>query len=199
MFRQRVPDPRGVPGAGLPRRGALAVLLLVLVDDEILAEDGQVENRVLSVPAGLPTSSLTEAGNFLNARISGKTLAELVEGSGLVKPTCRRILLALMEAGFVDLARFGLARNLKPVEKVFQPDALPEVYIKGAATEDERYYVPFTETVSSRPLWISPSCTMRAASAMDVPAWKRGPMSSRTRSTSRSRVSTSATSRILLL
>ncbi len=27
----------------------------------------------------------------------------------------------------------------------------------NAATDDERYYVPFTETVSSRPLWISPS------------------------------------------
>jgi heat-inducible transcriptional repressor len=43
----------------------------------LVAEDGQVENRVLNVPAGLPTSSLTEAGNFLNARIRGKTLAEL--------------------------------------------------------------------------------------------------------------------------
>src|SRR5262249_59078726 len=43
----------------------------------LVAEDGQVENRVLIVPAGLPTSSLTEAGNFLNARIRGKTLAEL--------------------------------------------------------------------------------------------------------------------------
>ena len=43
----------------------------------LVAEDGQVENRVLNVPAGLPTSSLTEASNFLNARIRGKTLAEL--------------------------------------------------------------------------------------------------------------------------
>ncbi|HET7850504.1 MAG TPA: heat-inducible transcriptional repressor HrcA [Pseudolabrys sp.] len=43
----------------------------------LVAEDGQVENRVLNVPAGLPTSALTEAGNFLNARIRGKTLAEL--------------------------------------------------------------------------------------------------------------------------
>lgn len=43
----------------------------------LVAEDGQVENRVLNVPVGLPTSSLTEAGNFLNARIRGKTLAEL--------------------------------------------------------------------------------------------------------------------------
>ena len=42
----------------------------------LVAEDGQVENRVLTVPAGLPTSALTEASNFLNARIRGKTLAE---------------------------------------------------------------------------------------------------------------------------
>ena len=43
----------------------------------LVAEDGQVENRVLNVSAGLPTSALIEAGNFLNARIRGKTLAEL--------------------------------------------------------------------------------------------------------------------------
>ena len=42
----------------------------------LVAEDGQVENRVLNVPVGLPTSALTEASNFLNARIRGKTLAE---------------------------------------------------------------------------------------------------------------------------
>ncbi len=43
----------------------------------LVAEDGQVENRVLNVPAGVPTSALVEAGNFLNAHIHGKTLAEL--------------------------------------------------------------------------------------------------------------------------
>jgi heat-inducible transcriptional repressor len=43
----------------------------------LVAEDGQVENRVLNVPTGLPTSALIEAGNFLNARIRGKTLADL--------------------------------------------------------------------------------------------------------------------------
>jgi 2,4'-dihydroxyacetophenone dioxygenase len=47
-------------------------------------------------------------------------------------------------------------RSLKPIERVFQPDALPEAYIPNAATDDERYYVPFSETVFSRPLWISP-------------------------------------------
>ncbi len=42
----------------------------------LVGEDGQVENRVLNVPTGLPTSALTEASNYLNAHIRGKTLAE---------------------------------------------------------------------------------------------------------------------------
>ena len=42
----------------------------------LVAEDGQVENRVLNVPVGLPTSALTEASNFLNAHIRGRTIAE---------------------------------------------------------------------------------------------------------------------------
>jgi heat-inducible transcriptional repressor len=42
----------------------------------LVTEDGQVENRVLPLPVGLPTSALNEATNFLNAHIAGKTLAE---------------------------------------------------------------------------------------------------------------------------
>jgi heat-inducible transcriptional repressor len=42
----------------------------------LVAEDGQVENRILNLPVGLPTSTLTEAANFLNAHIRGKTLAD---------------------------------------------------------------------------------------------------------------------------
>src|SRR6516162_10062743 len=42
----------------------------------LVAEDGQVENRLLGLPVGLPTSVLTEATNFLNSHIRGKTLAE---------------------------------------------------------------------------------------------------------------------------
>jgi heat-inducible transcriptional repressor len=43
----------------------------------MVGEDGQVENRILPLPIGLPASALTEASNFLNARIRGKTLAEV--------------------------------------------------------------------------------------------------------------------------
>jgi heat-inducible transcriptional repressor len=39
-------------------------------------EGGQVENRVIEVPAGLPPSALTQASNYLNARLAGRTLEE---------------------------------------------------------------------------------------------------------------------------
>jgi heat-inducible transcriptional repressor len=42
----------------------------------LVSEDGQVENRVISVPVGLPVASLIEASNFINARVRGRTLAE---------------------------------------------------------------------------------------------------------------------------
>jgi heat-inducible transcriptional repressor len=43
----------------------------------LVAEEGTVENRIVDVPIGLPTSALVEATNYLNARIQGRTLADL--------------------------------------------------------------------------------------------------------------------------
>lgn len=43
----------------------------------LVSEDGNVENRILAIPRDLPASALVEAGNYLNARIRGRTLAEL--------------------------------------------------------------------------------------------------------------------------
>ena len=39
-------------------------------------EDGTVENRLIRLPAGVTPSALTEASNFLNTRLRGRTLAE---------------------------------------------------------------------------------------------------------------------------
>jgi len=39
----------------------------------LVGEDGQVENRVLTLAAGGAELALTEASNFLNARIRGRT------------------------------------------------------------------------------------------------------------------------------
>ena len=50
-----------------PRR-----VLVVLV-----GEDGNVENRVFELDEDIPASALIEAANYLNARVTGKTLTEV--------------------------------------------------------------------------------------------------------------------------
>ncbi len=48
--------------------------LLVLV-----AENGDVENRIIDVPAGMTPSALTRATNYLNSRLTGRTLDEALK------------------------------------------------------------------------------------------------------------------------
>jgi heat-inducible transcriptional repressor len=40
----------------------------------MVGEDGQVENRLIETPVGLPASALSEASNYLNARLRGRTI-----------------------------------------------------------------------------------------------------------------------------
>jgi len=42
----------------------------------LVGEDGQVENRVVELPAAASPSSLEAAGNYLSSRLGGRTLAE---------------------------------------------------------------------------------------------------------------------------
>lgn len=58
---------RQVEFVNLGQGQALAVLV---------SDDGDVENRIVTLPKGLPLSSLTEATNYINARVGGLTLAE---------------------------------------------------------------------------------------------------------------------------
>jgi heat-inducible transcriptional repressor len=54
----------------VPLDAARALVVLV-------SADGQVENRLVSLPVGLPPSALTEATNYLNARLAGRNLSEI--------------------------------------------------------------------------------------------------------------------------
>ena len=40
----------------------------------MVSEDGQVENRVIDTPVGLPVSAMQEASNYLGARLRGRTI-----------------------------------------------------------------------------------------------------------------------------
>lgn len=42
----------------------------------LVTEDGNVENRLIEVPVGIPGSALTEATNYLNAQLIGRTVSE---------------------------------------------------------------------------------------------------------------------------
>lgn len=45
----------------------------------VVADNGLVENRVIDVPLGMSPSTLVEAGNYLTARLAGRSLDEALE------------------------------------------------------------------------------------------------------------------------
>jgi heat-inducible transcriptional repressor len=63
------------------RETRLAQMNLVQLDSQralvvLVGADGNVENRLLDLAAGIPASALQEASNYINARLAGRTLAE---------------------------------------------------------------------------------------------------------------------------
>lgn len=72
----------------------------------LVAEDGSVENRILTVPAGLPASALVEAANFLNTHIRGRTLIEARDALntrlGETRSELDDLTRRLVEAGLAD-------------------------------------------------------------------------------------------------
>lgn len=74
----------------------------------MVADDGSVENRVLALPPGLPASALTEASNFLNARLKGRTLeavrAELETRRADVQRELDELTARLVDAGLATWA-----------------------------------------------------------------------------------------------
>ncbi|HJW79852.1 MAG TPA: heat-inducible transcriptional repressor HrcA [Beijerinckiaceae bacterium] len=82
----------------------------------LVSEDGSIENRLVDLPPGLPPSGLTEAGNFLNARIRGRTLAEIKSEIEVRRTEMERELDAitarLVEAGVATSSGPAEARHL---------------------------------------------------------------------------------------
>jgi len=74
--------------------------LAVLVGDH-----NQVENRIIELPAGVTSSQLTEAANFLNAHLTGQTLPDLRDQLKKLKDRVQGELYALSQ----DLVERGLA------------------------------------------------------------------------------------------
>jgi len=77
----------------------------------LVADDGSVENRILALPPGLPASALTEASNYLNHRLAGRTIGELraeIERDRLTMQAEMDSLSArLVESGLASLSQSG--------------------------------------------------------------------------------------------
>ena len=71
----------------------------------LVGEDGQVENRVVELPAAASPSSLEAAGNYLSSRLGGRTLAE---AAAVVRGEIASGRSAL-DAASLDLVTRGLA------------------------------------------------------------------------------------------
>jgi heat-inducible transcriptional repressor len=80
---------------------ALSAQILAIIVDE----DGMVENRLFTLPTSLTASTLTEATNFLNNRLRGRTLAEAREAA-LSEVDAGR---AALDVAAASLVRAGLA------------------------------------------------------------------------------------------
>jgi heat-inducible transcriptional repressor len=82
---------------------------------------GDVENRLIELPAGLPPTALTQAANFLNHHMTGRTLGE-VERSILAEMEESRHELDGLAAELVRLGVADLARSA---------GGLPQLIVKG--------------------------------------------------------------------
>ena len=82
----------------------------------LVAEDGQVENRVLDLPEGLPASALSEASNYLTSRIRGRTLgevrAEVEQARALAERELDAVTARLVEAGLASWGGEAESRQL---------------------------------------------------------------------------------------
>lgn len=71
----------------------------------LVTENGDVENRLIRVPAGLPQTALIEAGNYLATRMKGKTLQD---ASRVVREEISNHK-AQLDSAAADLVERGLA------------------------------------------------------------------------------------------
>ncbi|MCC0030730.1 MAG: heat-inducible transcriptional repressor HrcA [Brucellaceae bacterium] len=87
-----------------------------------VSQNGDVENRVLDLPAGVTTSQLVEATNYLNAHVRGRTLGEIRQEMQRLHESTKEELDVLSR----DLIERGLA-----VRAGDNSDAMPRLIVRG--------------------------------------------------------------------
>ncbi len=89
----------------------------------LVGDDGSIENRVVTLPAGMRPDDLTQACNYMSARLTGLTLADAQQRIARELNSGR----AALDAASRDLVERGLAVWTKDGE------ARPVLIVRGAA------------------------------------------------------------------
>lgn len=89
----------------------------------LVGDDGSVENRVVTIPRGTTPLALAEAGNFITARLAGRTLAEAA--TALAGEIARER--ATLDRVSSDLVRRGIAMWTEDTAQ------RPVLIVRGAA------------------------------------------------------------------
>ena len=94
----------------------------------IVGEDGQVENRLIDTPSGLPASALSEASNYLNAHLRGRTI-DAARGEIAKQLESER---AELDALTAKIVSEGLATLAEPAGAVHQAEE-KVLIVRGAS------------------------------------------------------------------
>ncbi len=82
----------------------------------LVSADGQVENRIVETPPGMPPSALQQASNYLNAQLSGLSLSDLrkrvAADIGADRTALDALTNSVIEAGLATWSSEGRAGSL---------------------------------------------------------------------------------------
>jgi heat-inducible transcriptional repressor len=125
----------------------------------LVSADGQVENRMIETPPGLPPSALQEASNYLNAQLSGLSLAELrkrvAEDLTADRSALDTLTNAVIEAGLAtwgsegrggSLILRGQGRLLEDVDQLEKLGAIQTLFERLEAEETMLRLLELAET-----------------------------------------------------
>src|SRR3954467_15748917 len=152
-----------------------------------VTQSGQVENRIIDTPIGMPASALTEASNYLNARLSGRTFEDarrlILEDIKLKRAELNDLTARVIESGLATWAGEpgsalivrGQARLLEDITAI---EDLERVRILFDALERGEGFVRLLELANSasgvqifigadNPLFANTGCSMVVAPFRD--------------------------------
>lgn len=154
-----------------------------------VTQSGHVENRVIDTPIGMPPSALTEASNYLNARLSGRTFDEarrlILEDIKLKRAELNELTARVIESGLATwsgepngggaLIVRGQARLLEDITAI---EDLERVRILFDALERGESFVRLLELANTasgvqifigadNPLFANTGCSMVVAPFRD--------------------------------